>query len=135
MLIRQLWCVHVLEFMGEYYLWVCPCFFQQCPAYLDRLLLMVCEMGVSGGTAAVLWGATSRICSKWHTAFLCSSHLAFSPSVSLASCWCNHTVLLMHLQVGRIPVLFDRIVLISIKLITGQLQSMPFQRVCWHRFQ
>ena len=32
---------------------------------------------VSGSTAAVLCGVASRMCSKKHVAFLCSSHLAF----------------------------------------------------------
>ena len=38
-----------------------------------------------GRTAAVLRGAASRICSKQHTVFLCSSHQAFSQGVSLNS--------------------------------------------------
>ena len=42
---------------------------QQC---LARLTCME-----SGLKAVVLWNATSKICSKLHVAFLCSSHLAF----------------------------------------------------------
>ena len=34
----------------------------------------------SNSTVAVLLGVASRICSQKHVAFLCSSHLAFSPN-------------------------------------------------------
>ena len=64
---------------------------------------MVCEIG---GIAAILWSATSWICSKQHAAFLCSCHQAFSPNVSLESRWGNPTVVLIQLQLGKIPVLF-----------------------------
>ena len=59
---------------------------------------------VSGCTAAVLWSASSRICLKQLTASLCSSHLVFSPSLSSKSRWCDHTVVVTRLQLGRIPV-------------------------------
>ena len=39
---------------------------------------------VSGRTAAVLWDATSKICSRQHVASLYSSHLAFSQCTSWA---------------------------------------------------
>ena len=39
-------------------------------------------------------------CSKQHATFSCSSHLAFSPGIS--SNWCNHSVALTWLQLGRI---------------------------------
>ena len=46
-----------------------PC--MSCSSYLDVFLR--CE--VNGLTAAVLWRDASRICSKLHIAFLCSSNL------------------------------------------------------------
>ena len=52
--------------------------------------------------AAVLWGVTSRICSKLHVAFLCSSYLTFSLCFSLVSMWCIHTVVMTLL--GRNPI-------------------------------
>ena len=36
---------------------------------------------------------SSRICSKQHIAFLCSSHLTFSQSISLMLIWSNDTVI------------------------------------------
>ena len=36
------------------------------------------EWDASAHTAAILWGAASRIFSKQHAVFLCISHLAFS---------------------------------------------------------
>ena len=56
------------------------------------LTWMVHEMGVNGLTAAVLHGAASRIYSKQHAAFLCSSHLAFSWGISLKSKWHYHSL-------------------------------------------
>ena len=47
---------------------------------------------LSGRTAAVLWGVSSRICSKQYTAFLCSSHQTFSSWIFLV--WSIHTVVL-----------------------------------------
>ena len=46
-------------------------------------------------------GTAFRICSKQSIIFLCSFHLAFSPRVSLKSKWCNHTVVLSWLQLGK----------------------------------
>ena len=42
-----------------------------------------CE--VSNCTAAVLWGAISKFCSKHHVAYSCSFHLAFSRCISSES--------------------------------------------------
>ena len=49
--------------------------FHQCPAYLVYLTWIVCEMRVKLPYSCCF----SRICSKQHITFLCSSHLAFSP--------------------------------------------------------
>ena len=57
-------------------------------------------------TAAVLWGAASRISLKRYTASLCRSHLAFAPVVSLSLTGTNHTIALTRQQLGRIPVSF-----------------------------
>ena len=43
---------------------------------------------------AVLWGVASRICSKQHVAIVNSSHIDFSPSISLMSMWCDYAVVL-----------------------------------------
>ena len=61
-------------------------FFQQYSACLGWFM----RWEISGRTAAVLLGIASRICSKQYTAFLCSSHLAFSPCILLESRWCIH---------------------------------------------
>ena len=61
---------------------------------------------VSGSTVAVLKSAASYICSKQHTAYLCSSHWAFSEGVLLGSKWCSYIILLTLLQLWRILVLF-----------------------------
>ena len=45
------------------------------------LLRCFARLEVSGHSIAVLWGATSRICSKQYAASMCSSQLAFSPSI------------------------------------------------------
>ena len=41
------------------------------------------RLEVSGRTVAVFQGAVSKICLKQHTAFWCSSHLAFSSGILL----------------------------------------------------
>ena len=103
--VGQHWCVHVQDSIGECLFWFCPYFISMsCSSYWDGFA----RWEVSGRTTAVLQGAASRICSKQHAATLCSSHLAFSPSVSLESEWCNHTVVLTRLQLGRIPILFHQ---------------------------
>ena len=48
------------------------------PARLARLTWMICVMGGSGRTAALLWGAISKISSKQYAASTCSSHWTFS---------------------------------------------------------
>ena len=59
----------------------------------------------SGSTAAVLWDAASKICSKQDIMYLCSSHIAFSLKIWLESRCCSYTV--VSTQLGRIPVLFN----------------------------
>ena len=65
---------------------------QQCPACLVHLIWMVCEMRSKWTYISCFQYITSRVCSRQHAAFLCSSCLAFSLSVLLTSTWCNHTV-------------------------------------------
>ena len=67
---------------------------QQRPACFAWFTGLVSLMGVCTATA-------SRICSEHHTAFLCSSHLAFPPDVLLKPKWCNHTVVLTQLQARK----------------------------------
>ena len=59
----------------------------------------------SAHTTTVLYIA-SRRCSKQHAAFLCSFHQSFPPCILLKFKWCNHTVVLTWLELGRIPILF-----------------------------
>ena len=66
--------------------------FQLC---LACLTWMVFEMGGRWPySCCFVGGVASRICSKLHEAFLCSSHLAFSPWTLLTFMWCIHTVVL-----------------------------------------
>ena len=66
------------------------------------------RLEVCGRTATVLWCAASRVCSKYHISFLCSSRLAFIPSISLETKWFCYIVVLTWLQIGRIPMFFIR---------------------------
>ena len=49
-------------------------------------------MEIIGHVTAVSLGVAARIGSKWHIAFLYSSHPTFSPCILLASMGCIHTV-------------------------------------------
>ena len=71
---------------------------------------------VSGQTAVVSWGASSRICSKWHIAFICSSHLASSLHISLVSKWCIDS--LEEIQIYLIRFDFYMINTLSITVCT-----------------
>ena len=73
--------------------------------------------GADSHTAAILWGIAPKIYTKQLTAFLCSSHQAFSLCVLLAFRWCIHIVVWTQQQLGRNPVLFYQINQISIWLI------------------
>ena len=81
-LIGLLWCVHEGEIMEEWYLWTCSCFSSKAQHVLIILFGWFIRWEVSGCTAVVLRGVTSRICSTQHAASLYSSHQAFSPSIS-----------------------------------------------------
>ena len=56
---------------------------------------------IRGYIAALLWGATSRICSKQHAAFWWSSHVTFSPDVWFETKECHYIKVLTLLQFGR----------------------------------
>ena len=62
------------------------------------------ERDVSGRIPIVLLAATSRICLKQYAPSLYS--FFFSPGVSLESKGCNHTIVLIQLNFGKIPALF-----------------------------
>ena len=66
--------------------------------------MYVCLSGIkiNGRTAAVLWGVASRICSRPHVLFLCSSYLFFMPFVSI------HVVIWTQLQFERNLILSER---------------------------
>ena len=70
------------------------------PSLLSPIVLLFVLLGwfvrleESGDAATVLYGVASRICSKQHMIFSCSSHIAFS----LDSMLCIHTVVLTKPQ-------------------------------------
>ena len=76
---------------------------------------------VSGHTTSVLWVAASRICSKQLVAFLNSFHQAFSQGILLEFKWCNLTVVVTELQLGRILILFHQRNQLSIFSMTCQM--------------
>ena len=71
------------------------------PLVLFVLLGWFLRLEVSGSTAVVSWGIASRICPKLLVAFFCSSHLAYSLCILLASMWCIHAVVSTHPQLER----------------------------------
>ena len=79
------WSTNTGTLIEECCLWVCPCFSNSALHVLFVLLGWFVRLEINGHTAAVLWGAASRICSKQPIAFLGSSHLAFSACILLAS--------------------------------------------------
>ena len=85
---------------------------------------------VSGCTAAVLWGVTSRICEKQHILFSCSSHPAFSLSILLMLRRWIHAEVLIQPQLVRNPILFYQKDQTSIWSISCQQQFMFFLCVC-----
>ena len=95
----------MLESIKVCLLWVCPCFSNSTPHL--HLSWIVEKWKVSGHAASTLKGVAPRICSKQHVVFLCSSHLAFSSYVLLASMWCTHMVVLTEPHLRRNPVLFS----------------------------
>ena len=74
-------------------------FLQECPVYPFVLLGWFVRWEISSRKANDLKGAASGICSKQNVAFLCSFHIAFSPSVSLKSWLCIHIVVPIWLPV------------------------------------
>ena len=100
------WSVNIGESIGERYSRVHPYFFRRAQDVLPVLLRVIVRWEVSGCTTAVLLDFTSSICSKQHAASFCSSHLAFSPSASLKTKWCNSILVLTQILLERIPVLF-----------------------------
>ena len=78
MLVGQHWHVHLREFTIEHRLRVYTCFSSSTSNALFVLFEWFVRWKASGYTAAVLMGVASSICLIKHTAFLCSSYLAFS---------------------------------------------------------
>ena len=81
---------------------------QGCSACLFVLHGWFVRWEVSGRTSGIFSGAVSKHCSKQYTALLRSSHVAFFLSVSLKFMLCNRTIVLIRLQLGRIPFLFHQ---------------------------
>ena len=96
----------MLESIRKRHLWVNLYFFSNAPLAYLICLRWFARWEVVGCTAAVLWGFASSICAKQQTAFMCSSHLAFSPCNSLGSRWCIHIIILTQPQLGKNPALF-----------------------------
>ena len=65
---------------------ICPCVSNSAPYVLFILIGWFVRSEVSGCIAVVLWGVASRICSKQHVAFLCSSHLAMQLGFRFGRC-------------------------------------------------
>ena len=97
----------------------------QCPLRLVHLTCIVCVVGGKWPYNCCVVGS-----SKQHVASLCSSHQAFSQNVSLDFKWCNHTVVLTWLQLGRIPNLFYERDQISIQSIICQQESILCLFIC-----
>ena len=76
--------------------------------------------------AGKMLDVASGIFSKQHIAFLCSSHLPFSPYIVLMFMWCIHTVILT--QLGRNPILIYWRDQISIWLIILSIAFRAFTR-------
>ena len=75
---------------------------EQWPACLAHFTWLIWEIRGKWLYSCCFEGTASRICSKLHTALSCSFHLAFFPGILLQSKWCNHTVVLIWLQLRRI---------------------------------
>ena len=111
----------------RYTFWFHP-YFSSSVQHVFVLLEWFVRWEISGRTAAVLWGAASRICSKQHVTFLCCSHQFFSPCVSLACRRCIHAVVPMqpqlkgHKRVLKISIPFCR--LLNIKKGSTQLLQL-----------
>ena len=82
-------------------------FLWQSLACLIHLNWMVCEMGSKWSHSYCFVRCCFQDLLKQHAASLYCSRLVFSSVVSLQLKWCNHTLILIWLQVGRIPILSE----------------------------
>ena len=98
LLVSQYLCVHVRMSLISLSL-----LFQQFPAYI---IWMVCMMWCKWPHSCCFVGCCFQDLFKTAHCILFWFHVAFSVGISLKSKWCNHTVVLTQLQLGRIPVLF-----------------------------
>ena len=115
---------HVQESTGECHVWILSLFLQRCPTCFDCLTWMVYEMGGKWPYSCCLMECSFKDLFKTALSILVwfpSSFFFFSlQSVSLEYKRCNHAVVLIRLQLGRIPVLFYQINQISRWSITCQ---------------
>ena len=81
LLVGQHWCVHALESIGKYCLWVCPYFSSSVQHVLLVLIEWFLRWAVSGPIAAVLSGAASRICYIFGSLYLCLTLCVCEPSI------------------------------------------------------
>ena len=112
--------------MGECRLWIVPYFANNALNIVFVLVGWLVRWEVSGQTVAV-----SSIWSKQCTTFLCSSHLDFSPIVSLESKRYNHTIVLTQLQLGRIPVFLSTRSDFHMSTVVHALSMC----ITWHHFE
>ena len=106
MFVNICWLVNTSEYIEECHLWIHPYFSSSAQHVLFILLGWFVRWEASGHTAAVLYNANYRICSKQHVAVLCKSNLAFSQSILLKSMRCIYTIVPTQLKLGRISILF-----------------------------
>ena len=69
LLVGEYWCAHVLESIRE-------CCFRVCP-FFSSITFSSYFTGFPDGMEVTMQLLFSRVCLKWHTAFLCWSYLAF----------------------------------------------------------
>ena len=77
---------------------------QQRLEYFVSLTWMVCEMEGKWLYTCCFVGYCFQDFLKQHSTFLSSFHLVFSPNILLETRWCNHTVVLVNLQLEKIPI-------------------------------
>ena len=104
LLVGQHWCGLVKRSIWECCLWV-HLYFQTCFVHLTW---MVCEMRGKWSYSCCFVSCCFQELFKRACSILVKSHLVFSQGILLKSKWCNHTVILTWLQLGRIILYFIR---------------------------
>ena len=105
LLISQYWYDHVEGPKDVRHLLVHPCYYSSAQYILFILFEWFVEWVQGAVQLQFCWVLLPGLVQKLHTVFLCS-YQAFSSGISLASKWCNHTVVLIWLLLGKVSVLF-----------------------------